>query len=325
MIEHNKNIISKGDIIFGPVPSRRLGRSLGINNIPPKFCSYACIYCQLGNTDLMTMHRSEFFSPIEIYEDVATKLFQLKHLGEHVDYLTFVPDGEPTLDKNLKETILLLKHLNVKIAVITNSSLLWDKNVREALSPADWVSVKVDSVYQDIWKKINRPHGNLNIDLILEGIRQFADEYKGLLNTETMLVKGVNDSIESLNKTAQFIESLNASNSYILVPTRPPAVSSVHPPPEESLNLAFQLFSGYLKNVEFIISNEGVDFTFSENSESELLGILSVHPMRYDAIEAFLNKSGSSWDLVDRLLYENKIIMTEYTGEKYLLKKFRRL
>ena len=145
-------------IVFGPIPSRRLGRSLGINNIPPKVCSYSCIYCQIGATDSMSIKRNEYFSPKDILIEVSEKVKQLQSTGERIDYLTFVPDGEPTLDINLGKTIDLLKPLGIKIAVITNSSLLWDEEVQKDLFKADWVSVKIDTVDEKIWHKIDRPN-----------------------------------------------------------------------------------------------------------------------------------------------------------------------
>ncbi|MEJ2097833.1 MAG: radical SAM protein, partial [Deltaproteobacteria bacterium] len=117
-------------IAFGPVPSRRLGRSLGINNIPPKVCSYSCVYCQVGKTRRMKVDRSPFYDPQEIYRDVKKKIAKAQKKGESVDYLTFVPDGEPTLDVNLGNEIELLKSLGPKIGVITNGSLAWRKDVR---------------------------------------------------------------------------------------------------------------------------------------------------------------------------------------------------
>jgi len=133
-------------IVFGPVPSRRLGQSLGINNIPPKICTYSCVYCQLGRTAKMQVKRKEFYRPEKLANDVEARIEILRGKEEPVDYLTFVPDGEPTLDVNMDREIELLKHVGVKVAVITNASLIWDADVRETLSKADWVSLKVDAV-----------------------------------------------------------------------------------------------------------------------------------------------------------------------------------
>jgi wyosine [tRNA(Phe)-imidazoG37] synthetase (radical SAM superfamily) len=133
-------------IAFGPVPSRRLGRSLGINNIPPKVCTYACVYCQVGRTTEMTIGRRTFYDPDEVLQDVQEKISKSDEAGEPIDYLTFVPDGEPTLDTNLGREIDLLTPLGIPIAVITNNSLLSRQDVRDDLVGADWVSLKVDAV-----------------------------------------------------------------------------------------------------------------------------------------------------------------------------------
>lgn len=310
--------------VFGPIPSRRLGRSLGINNIPPKVCSYSCIYCQVGVTDSMSVNRKEYYPPNEIFEAVSEKVNQLIKAGEQIDYITFVPDGEPTLDINLGKSIELLKSFGTKIAIITNASLLWRPDVNEELKLADWVSVKIDSVYKDIWHKINRPHGKLNFERILSGIEKFAKEYDGTLVTETMLVRHVNDNLESLNKTAEYIQKIDPQKSYILVPTRPPSEKNVEIPRENSLNIAFQVFSSYLTNAEFLFSGEGVDFTYLSEVESELLSIVSVHPMTQEAVEDFLNKADSDWSVIKNLITENKLKEVNYSGRKYYIKCFEK-
>ena len=163
-------------VVFGPIPSRRLGRSLGVNNIPPKECSYSCVYCQAGLTDTLSIKRKQYYSTYRIFKEVSEKVKTLHNDGEKIDYITFVPDGEPTLDINLGKEIDLLKTLGVKIAVITNSSLLGDENVRSDLMQVDWASVKIDSVDEKIWHKINRPNGKLSLQKILSenfhGIRK---------------------------------------------------------------------------------------------------------------------------------------------------------
>jgi wyosine [tRNA(Phe)-imidazoG37] synthetase (radical SAM superfamily) len=310
-------------IVFGPIPSRRLGRSLGINNIPPKICSYSCVYCQIGATDSMSICKKEFYSPNEIVKEVSEKVKQLQSDGEKIDYLTFVPDGEPTLDINLGKEIDLLKPLGIKVAVITNSSLLWDEEVRNDLIQADWVSVKIDAVDEKIWHKIDRPNGKLELAQIIEGIKKFAASFKGKVVTETMLVKGVNDNIDSLQKTAKLVKEINPDTAYILVPTRPPAEEFVEPPSEANINIAYQVYSALLKNVELLISNEGTDFSYSSDGEKELVGILSVHPMRKDAIETFLSKADSDWDLIKNLINQNVLKEIQYTGETFFVKNIK--
>lgn len=307
-------------IVFGPIPSRRLGRSLGINNIPPKVCSYSCVYCQIGLTDSMSIERKEFYSPDEILKEVSEKVNQLRNANEVIDYLAFVPDGEPTLDKNIGKTIDLLKPLGIKIAVITNSSLIWDKNVIEDLMNADWVSVKIDTVNENIWRKIDRPNGKLNFEKILSGIKTFASSFKGIMVTETMLVKGVNDNVESIKSTAELIKQLNPDKAYILVPTRPPAEKFVVAPDEEDLNMAYQVFNSCINTVELLTGSEGIDFSYSSDAEKELLSILAVHPMRKDAVEKFLNKARSDWNLIENLINNNVLKEVKYSDSTFFVK-----
>ena len=144
-------------LVFGPVPSRRLGRSLGINNIPPKVCSYSCVYCQLRRTPRIQVKREAFYDPDELVRAVRDRVNELRSKGERIDYLTFIPDGEPTLDLNLGKEISALKDLGIPIAVITNASLIFREEVQEELSQADWVSLKVDAAREATWKRINRP------------------------------------------------------------------------------------------------------------------------------------------------------------------------
>jgi hypothetical protein len=134
------------NIAFGPVPSRRLDRSLGINNISPKICTYACVYCQLGRTLIIRFNHQAFYNRDEVVRAVRAKLVETRTRGELIDHLTFVPDGEPTLDLSLAAEISALRDSRIPIAAISNASLIWRENVRHALMGADWVSLKIDSV-----------------------------------------------------------------------------------------------------------------------------------------------------------------------------------
>jgi wyosine [tRNA(Phe)-imidazoG37] synthetase (radical SAM superfamily) len=316
-MDNNKKLIA-----FGPVPSRRLGRSLGINNIPPKICSYSCIYCQLGRTKNMQIDRSQFYKPEEIVQEVRTKIEKADDKGEKIDYLTFVPHGEPTLDINLGAEIELLKDLDYKIAVITNASLIHREDVRNELSLADWVSLKVDTVTQSIWKKVNRPYKILIIDKILKGMFDFANQYKGELVTETMLVHNINDDFSKLENVANFITSLQPDKSYISIPIRPSAERWVKPANESAINLGFQLFRDRGINVEFLIGYEGNTFAFTGNIEMDLLSITSVHPMREDSVNELLTKAGKDWQVIEKLINENKMVEVLYNNEKFFLRKF---
>ena len=306
---------------FGPVPSRRLGHSLGINNIPPKICTYSCVYCQLGKTLKSQVERAEFYKAAELAQDVKQKLSQTREKGEPVDYLTFVPDGEPTLDINLDKEIELLKPLDIKIAVITNASLIWQQDVREDLRKADWVSLKVDAVSQEIWRKVNRPHKSLELKTILDGMLQFARTFNGELTTETMLIQGINDNHAEIERIADFLKELKLNKAYLAIPTRPPAQKGLRAASESAINMAYQIFSGKLPHVEYLIGYEGNAFAFTGEVEDDLLSITSVHPMREEAVMEFLKKARAKWDVVERLVKENKLTETEYQGKKFYMRK----
>jgi wyosine [tRNA(Phe)-imidazoG37] synthetase (radical SAM superfamily) len=310
-------------IVFGPIPSRRLGRSLGINNVPFKYCTYSCVYCQLGLTNSMIVYNRDFYSSKQVFKAVKTKLKKLTSAGEKVDYLSFVPDGEPTLDKNLGTTIEKLKKLGIKIAIITNSSLLFDMNIRNELKNADWVSLKIDSVNPAIWKEINRPQGCLKLEAIIDGMRTFASEFKGELVTETMLVKNINDDTDSIYSTADTVKTVNPRKAYILVPTRPPAETYVTVPDEDILNRAYQIFKGFNIDTELLTHFEGDEFTYTSDVENELLSILAVHPMRIDSVKKFLTKSNSKWSIVENLIHNNKIKEVVYNKNSYFLCKYQ--
>jgi len=311
-------------IAFGPVPSRRLGRSLGINNIPPKICTYSCIYCQLGRTIKMQVERRTFYEPEAILRDVQDKIEKARKMGETIDYLTFVPDGEPTLDINLKREIKLLKPLGIKIAVITNSSLVWREDVRESLMEADWVSLKVDSTREEVWRRVNRPHRTLQLDLILEGMLDFAEAYEGEMVTETMLIEGVNDSDDHLREVADFLAHLRPAHAYLSIPTRPPAEEWARAPSEPAINRAYQMLSKRVDQVEYLIGYEGNAFAFTGNVEEDLLSITAVHPMREEAVSEFLVRARADWHVLQRLIAQGQLIETEYEGRRFYMRKLQR-
>ena len=312
--------------IFGPVPSRRLGQSIGINNIPPKHCTYSCIYCQLGNALHMSTQRNSFFPPVQLFSAVKDRIGTVQEQGGHVDYLTIVPDGEPTLDANLGELIIRLKELAVPVAVITNSTLIWDLDVQKALLNADWVSLKIDAVSEKIWRKIDRPHKNLDHRKIVDGMLEFSQMYREssnhLLMTETMLVEGVNTEESELERLAALVNSISPNTAYLSIPTRPPAVSSVKPASEESLSRAYAMYSDGIDSVEYLIGYEGNAFSNSGDSREDLLSITAVHPMREDAVKSLLDRNGSDFSVVEKLLNEQLIIASSYRGELFFVRDF---
>jgi len=309
-------------IAFGPVPSRRLGRSLGINNIPPKICTYSCVYCQVGKTRRMQVERGPFYDPEEIFKSVEKKVKSAHKKGESIDYLTFVSDGEPTLDLNLGHEIDQLKTLGIKIAVITNGSLVNRDDVRADLLKADWVSLKFDSIWKADWRKINRPHAELELEFILEGMLDFSKIFSGELVTETMLIHVDSSDTDMRTEMADFLSRLNPAKVYLAIPTRPPAEAWVRSPLPEDINHTFQIFRRKLDQVEYLIGYEGNAFAFTGRVEEDLLSITAVHPMRSTAVSDFLTKAAADWSVVDRLIAQNKLIETEFEGQKFYLRNF---
>ena len=310
--------------VFGPVPSRRLGKSIGINNIPPKICTYSCIYCQIGKAIKMTSARQTFYPPEELVGEVSEKLDSCNIKNESVDYITLVPDGEPTLDENAGELINQLRKLDIPVAVITNASLLHLEKVRAELSNADYVSVKIDAIDEKTWKEINKPVKGIHLENILEGIKTFSSIYTGTLTTETMLIDQMNDSPEEMKGIAGFISEINPETAYLAVPTRPPAFERARPATENTLNIAYHIFSEKNHHVEYLTGYEGNAFSASGNTEKDLLSITAVHPMRSDAVAELVKKNNSDMDVVESLIKKGLIKKTSFKGNAFYVRTIKK-
>ena len=307
--------------VFGPVPSRRLGSSLGINTIPAKICSYNCVYCQLGRTLGKKIERVPFYKPQEISYEAKAKVEKTLEFRHKIDYLTFVADGEPTLDLNLGREIEILRPLGFDIAVITNGSLISREDVRKELAKADLVSLKVDCTREEVWRRMNRPQPTLQLPTILEGMLEFALSFKGELVTETMLVRGLNDKSDQFREVAVFLEQLQPVKAYLSVPTRPPAEKWVVPPHEAVLNQAYQIFFEHLDRVECLTGHEITDFSFTGDPTEDILSITAVHPMRHEALEKVLQQRGADFSMVNRLLEQGKLLKLHYRGQTFYMRK----
>ncbi len=309
-------------ISFGPVPSRRLGKSLGINNIiSPKTCSYGCIYCQVGKTIKKSCIRESFYKPQVLYEKVIKHLSQLSS-DNYPDYLTFVSNGEPTLDQNLGKAIKLLKKTGIPVAVISNASLLFYESVREDLYLADWVSLKMDAGDIITWYLINKPVAGLDFENTLTNIKLFRNEYKGKLCTETMIVNGINDSTENISALAEIIKGINPEKAYLAVPIRPPVEKFVKIPDAEKLNLAWQTFNKMQIKTEFLTGFEGTDAGYTGNFYEDILNITAVHPLREDTLVKLLKNDAAGYSVVDSLIRQRLIKTIIYEGNKYFIRDF---
>jgi len=270
---------------------------------------------------MMQIRRQFFYEPDEVVEVVRKKVVDLRAEGEKIDYLSFVPDGEATLDINLGREIDMLREFDIDIAVITNASIIDDPDVQHELAKADLVSLKVDAVRERAWRAVDRPHGRLSLDSILEGMIQFSKMYKGKLLTETLMLAGANDSEEDITASARFIAGLNADFSYICIPTRPPTENWVQAPSEETINRAFQIYSSFVDNVECLLGMESGSFGFSGDVELDILGITAVHPMRDAAVGELLERAGEDWAIIDRMVEEEKIVELTHNGGKFYFRK----
>ncbi len=317
---HDENAATA--IVFGPVPSRRLGRSLGVNNIPPKVCTYSCVYCQIGVTGRIDTERQAFYEPQRIYAEVERRVDAFGPGGDGIDYISFVPDGEPTLDINLGEEIGLVKSLGVKIAVITNGSLLHLPDVRRDLARADWVSLKVDAASGQVWHRLNRPHRGLSLEKVRDGMLEFARGFEGDLVTETMLLKDLNDGEDEIRGIASFVKAIRPRKAFLGVPTRPPALGSVRPAAPAKMNFAYQAFVQAGLRTELMVGYSGDPFASTGNARADILSISAVHPMPEAGVRDLLKRSGEDFSVVENLIREGLLLEVEYLGEKHYLRNF---
>jgi len=271
----------------------------------------------------MQVERQTFYKPEHILGEVYEKVALAKSERKQVDYLTFVSDGEPTLDAALGKEIALLRPLGIKIALISNASLIDREDVKDDLARTDLVSLKVDAVNEEAWRKVNRPHRFLKLDNILSGILEFAKGFKGEIITETMLVANVNDTPEEVKRIADFLSRLRPSKAYVAVPTRPPAETWVRPASEWVVNMAYQTFSEALgkDRTEYLVGYEGNAFASTGNLQADLLSIVSVHPMREDAVREFLKKGNADWSVVTRLIQEGELVELRYRRHRFYMRK----
>lgn len=203
--------------VADPIESDGFGLNLEINNLTCTVCCYDCLYCSFGPKTCITNCRNMHVNPYSLYNAVGRKLDILIREGKNIDTITLAPHGEPTLDCNLADQIRMLRQFGYKIAVVSNSAHIWNDRVKENLMFADIVSLKVDTVDEEIWLKLNRPHPRLSLDLILQGIREFSAMFTGKLITGTMLVKNINDSVTALRETVSFLKEFPRDTSHFFL------------------------------------------------------------------------------------------------------------
>jgi wyosine [tRNA(Phe)-imidazoG37] synthetase (radical SAM superfamily) len=285
--------------VFGPVPSRRLGRSLGIDPVPLKTCNWNCVYCQLGRSTPVVHERSELIPRASIIADFDRWL--AANDDASIDWVTFVGSGETTLHPGLGWLIQEVKRRTERpVAVITNGSLLWDAAVSEELLAADAVLPSLDAGTSELYRRINRPHPSLTFERHVEGLATFAEAYTGRLWLEVMLMDGWNDDERSLADLAEVIDRIKPDEAHLVTPTRPAAENSAWAPSEARIARALVVLGAVARVAPpqatgFGSASETADAAHLRESLLEEIGeIIQRHPMREVEIIEMATSRGES-------------------------------
>jgi len=267
--------------VYGPVPSRRLGQSLGVDPVPFKTCNYSCVYCQLGRTQPLICERGRFLPADRLLAQVRQALDRLEET--EVDYITVVGQGEPTLSLDLGYILQEISEMSsLPLAVITNGSLLSSPQVREELQWADVVIPSLDAAEPKLFRRINRPCPRMDIEKIIEGMAAFCRGFDGQVWVEVMLVEGLNDGEGPLHRLAEALSLIKPTRIQLNVPVRPPAESWVRVPGEASLRRAQRILG---QAAEVVVPEaSGFQFQKGEDLVEAILAIVRRHPMREDRL-----------------------------------------
>lgn len=271
--------------VFGPLPSRRLGRSVGISPIPPKTCNYSCVYCQLGRTSRLD-HALQDYYPVEAIMDEFRDFLKA---GVDYDVVSVVGEGEPTLYAQLLPLIEALKVVQDKpVCVITNAANIDLPQVQAALMSADIVLPSLDTVDETTWRRMHRPSRHIDGAAIIDALIDFSHRYTGQLWLEVMLLKGYNDSPEAIDALADRVSEMRTDRIYINVPARPPAESEVTIPDEAAIRYACERLGG--SAIDHLTSGD-----FYSAEADPLAAVRSItmrHPMTVHEINGLLDKRG---------------------------------
>jgi len=302
--------------VFGPVPSRRLGQSLGIDTIPLKTCNWNCVYCQLGRTKPLNHKRAEYFPPVDILAEVQQAL--VAHQPGEIDWITFVGSGEPTLYTGIGWLIHQIKNLtDIPVAVITNGSLLYDPQVRSDLAAADVVLPTLDAGTSILYRQINRPHPSITFRRLITGLIAFRRKYTGQLWVEVMLMQGLNDTRQALLDIVAILCRVKPDEIHISLPTRPPADSWVQPADEEGVSRALTILGEVAHVLHPAAGN--FDLSGSESLADAVIGIITRHPMRQDELERTLEQAapGRAGEILGELKHSGRAQVVERYGIRF--------
>ncbi len=298
--------------IFGPVPSRRLGFSLGVDLVPFKTCTLDCTYCQLGKTSDKTIDRKAYTPLDETLEELRGAL---KH-QQKIDYITIAGSGEPTLSTQLGPIITSIKQISeIPVAVLTNGTLLHREDVRGELLPADVVIPSLDTVSEKIFTKLNRPHPELSVSQMIAGLDRFRNVFSGRLWLEIMLVRGINDSREELKKMRDVLSTMKLDMVQVNTPVRPGTDRTCTPLTSKELLHCKEVLG---ERCEVIASFDGRQQTLETNLMEKICSMISRRPLNLSEIADSLGvdreKAG---EILARLKEQDKIELHKHGVEYY--------
>jgi wyosine [tRNA(Phe)-imidazoG37] synthetase (radical SAM superfamily) len=307
--------------LFGPVASRRFGRSLGINIIPHKFCTYDCIYCETGKTTNKLADRISFFDVADLIEEF--KSVYCKEY-EFVDIVTITGQGEPTLNADLEDIVDKLKiYLKHPLLVLTNGSLLYNGAVQMALSKADIVCTSLDAVSMKYFEEINRPDKDLNLGDIISGLIDFSYKYAGKLLIEVLLVKGVNDDLSSLKQIAGVIKKCKYDAVQLNTVFRPPAYDSAEAVSEEDLSSISKCMEmmGIRIQKPYNISSNNLKNRY-ENIAEYIVRLAAIRPVCFTDILKIVDMPKTVIaGVLNKLIVDGKIMAVRQKSSEYYITK----
>ncbi len=302
--------------VFGPVPSRRLGLSLGVDLIPAKTCSFDCLYCQVGKTTNMTMDPIPHVSAMEVAKEVEEKL--IKNVP---DAITLAGSGEPTLHSNIDQVIASIKKITkTKIAILTNGSLLWRDDIRKRVLGADIILPTLTSAFDSTFRAIHRPHSGLEHARIVNGLEKLRQDFKGQLFLEVVLLAGINDTEEEVKGLKALIERINPDRIQLNTIVRPPADSRAISLDIKKMEEIMVFFG---EKTEIVAEPRLKGRVTEEKSlVIRFLEMVKRRPLKPDDIASVLNLSLEEVeDLVKGLLIKGHIRKQEHSGNIYYLSK----
>ncbi|MBN1282572.1 MAG: radical SAM protein [Proteobacteria bacterium] len=299
--------------VYGPVPSRRLGRSLGVDLVPFKVCTYDCIYCQLGRTTEKTIERREYVPVDAVLAEIGRKLAE----GPAPDYISLAGSGEPTLNSGIGELIRRVKATTaVPVTVLTNGALLWMREVQDDLMEADLVLPSLDAGDEKLFQHVNRPHGGISFDRMVEGIAEFTRRFPGEVWLEVFLLGGVTGIPAEVEKIAALVRRIAPARTQLNTVTRPPAEDFAFAVPREEMERLAKLIPGEVEIIAEGGPDEGLAASARRTTGEEVLAMLGRRPCTIEDISRGLGLNRIEvLKLIDALA-KAEAVVSERVGQK---------